>query len=446
MFRTLREWFKIFEALLLLTIAPTVFFYVLGNRWPIILSISYHAIVALFIFQSGLSYWYTLSVFNKRKFVPRPTAGHKPVPRVSFIVSAYLPNEIAVVESTLLNLLRNVQRPANGIEVILAYNTPHLEPIELRLREMAYQWPELILANAYGSRSKSENLNYAIDFASGEVISLMDADHLVSMDCLPRAWRWLDEGYDVVQGLCKIRNTEESLVTTMVGVEFEIMYGVNHPSRSIIFDTSLFGGSNGYWRAGVLKKVRFDQHMMTEDIDTTLRGILAGYHFVHDPSIVSTELSPETLGALWFQRKRWSQGWFQCSVKYQWAIWRTKYLNFAQKFLWTTLLLWRIAYDILSSLLFPVVFAFWWRAGKVFFPVDAYITFALVFTMLSGPFQTAVAYKNAAKPRAPIGEYIFYGLTVWAYTIFKTLVHLVAIRDELAGERHWTVSKRNIAL
>ena len=415
----------------------------LGNRWPIILPISYHLIVAIFIFQSALSYWYTISVFNKKKFVSLPTAGHKPVPRATFIVSAYLPNEIPVVEATLLNLLRNVIRPANGIEVILAYNTPSLVPIELKLRELAYQYPELILANAYGSRSKSENLNYAIDLASGKMICLMDTDHLVSPDCLPLAWRWLDEGYDVCQGLCKIRNTDASAVAGLVGVEFEVMYGVNHPSRSILFDTSLFGGSNGFWKADVIKKVRFDKDMLTEDIDSTLRGILAGYRFVHDREIVSTELSPTTVGSLWFQRKRWSQGWFQCSVKYQWATWQTKYLNLAQKFLWTTLLMWRVVYDVVSSLLFPVLLAFWWRAGKVLLPIDAYIIFALVFTLFSGPFQTFVAFKNASRPRVPVWDYFSYGFFVWAYTLFKTFVHLVAIRDEFAGERSWVVSKRS---
>jgi hypothetical protein len=129
-------------------------------------------------------------------------------------------------------------------------------------------------------------------------------------------------------------------------------------------------------------------------------------------------------------------------VKYQWAIWRTKYLNLAQKFLWTTLLLWRVVYDVVSSLLFPVVFAFWWQAGKVVFPIDAYVAFALFFTMFSGPFQTAVAFKNASLPRAPLWEYVIFSFSVWAYTLFKTLVHLVAIRDELAGEHAWVISKR----
>jgi cellulose synthase/poly-beta-1,6-N-acetylglucosamine synthase-like glycosyltransferase len=445
MMRFLKECFKIAEILLFILVVPTVVFYFIALPWPFFLDISYYVIVGLFIFQSALSYWYTTSVFKSKVFVPLPAAENKPVPRTTFIVSAYLPNEVSVVEATLVNILQNIKRPAEGIEVVLAYNTPQMEPLELKLREMTYRWSELILANAHGSRSKSENLNHAIELASGDMIVLLDADHLISGDCIARAWRWLDEGYDVVQGLCKIRNTADGIIPQIVGVEFEIMYGVNHPSRSILFDTSLFGGSNGYWKADAIRKIRFDTDMLTEDIDTTLRGILAGLRFVHDRSIVSTELAPVTLGGLWFQRKRWSQGWFQCSLKYQLAMWKTKYLNLAQKFLWTTLLLWRVIYDVVGSLLFPVVLAFWLHQGRVILPVNAFIVFALFFTMLSGPYQTIVAFKNATLPRGPTRHYVFFSFFVWAYTIFKTVVHLVAIRDELAGEHLWVISKRGKA-
>ena len=125
---------------------------------------------------------YSLSAFRRGKFRELPTAKHIPVPKTTFIVSAYLPNELEVIEEALLNILERIQRPDAGIELILAYNTPQMERIEPRLRELAYKWPELILANAYGSRSKSENLNYALEIASGEMIVLLDADHLVTTE------------------------------------------------------------------------------------------------------------------------------------------------------------------------------------------------------------------------------------------------------------------------
>ena len=97
---------------------------------------------------------------------------------------------------------------------------------------------------------------------------------------------------------------------------------------------------------------------------------------------------------------------------------------------------------MVSSLLFPIVFAFWLHKGEIVFPVNAYILFALVFTLLSGPYQALAAYKNAALPRAPVWEYLFFSVFVWPYTVFKTVVHMVAIRDQLAGVNVWIISKR----
>lgn len=443
--RALKEWLKVAEVMLFIFVAPTAVFYAISLKWYPFLDVSYRFIVGLLLVQAALSYWYTTSVFRRRPFVSLPSAKHESVPRTTFIVSAYLPNEVKIIQNTLLNILNNVKRPAGGIEVILAYNTPHMEALELQLRDLAIQFPELILANAYGSRSKSENLNYAMDLASGKMIALLDADHYVAGDCLPLAWRWLDEGYDVVQGMCKVRNGHEDALARIVEVEFDVIYGVNHLSRSVLFDTALFGGSNGYWKAEVLKKVRFKESMLTEDIDSTVRATLDGYRFVCDRSIVSTELAPTTVSGLWFQRKRWAQGWFQCTRKYQGAIWRARHLNFSQKFIWTTLLGWRVFYDVTSTLLFPVLFAFWLRAGSVLLPVDFFVAFSIVFTMLSGPYQSVVAYRNAAAPRPPIWDYLFYAFFVWPYTMFKTFNHIAAIRDELVGERPWVVSKRDNA-
>lgn len=427
---------------MILIIATSAIFYSITTKYPSFLNISYHFVVGVLVFQATLSYWYTTSVFGRKRFIPLPTTENKPIPKTTFIVVAYLPNELNVIEATILNILQNVERPQAGIEVILCYNTPHMEELELKLRELAYKWSELILANAYGSRSKSENLNYAIELASGEMIVLLDSDHLVSVDCLARAWRWLDEGYDVVQGRCKVRNGLDSFIARLVEIEFEVIYSIQHTSRSIIFDTTLFGGSNGYWKAAVLKEIKFRTDTLTEDIDTTLRGILKGYRFVHDRSIISSELAPNSIANLWFQRKRWAQGWFQCSLKYQIAVWKTPYLNFAQKFIWTTLLSYRVFYDVISLLLFPILFAFWIHFNKIILPLDAYIAFALSFTLFSGPYQALAAYKNATQPKAPFWQYLYYAFFVWPYTLFKNLLHMVAIRDQLAGERKWIVSQR----
>ncbi len=394
-----------------------------------------------------MSYLQSLSAFFRKRF-PRSAAiedqGIPPVPKTTFIVCAYLPGEIDVIEQTLLNILKNVDRPAEGIELILSYNTPHMLEVERRLKELACEYPELILANAYRSRSKSENLNYALELASGEISALLDADHLVASDCLKKAWRWLATGEDVVQGRCKVRNGGENLLTGMVEVEFEAIYAISHYAKSLLFHTALFGGSNGFWKAEVLKQIGFRSDMLTEDIDTTLRALLSGKRIVHDRSIISRELAPSKLATLWFQRKRWSQGWFQCSIRYQWSVLKSKCLSIGAKFIWTALLMWRVVYDAISHLLFPILFAYWISRGRVEFPMTPYIWFALIFTLVSGPFEAVTAFKNSVSPRLPFRRLLLYSLLTWPYTILRGAIHVIAIRDELMGSREWIVSAHHV--
>ncbi len=190
------------------------------------------------------------------------------------------------------------------------------------------------------------------------------------------------------------------------------------------------------------KEFGFRVDMLTEDIDTTLRAILAGKRIVHDRSILSRELAPSDLNSLWFQRKRWGQGWLQCTLRYQWPVLKSKCLPLGAKFIWTVLLMWRVIYDVLSHLLLPILLGYWISLGRVEVPMNLYIWFALIFTLTSGPFEALAAYKNAVQPRPPFRRLLLYSLLVWPYTVFRSVIHMIAVRDELMGSREWIISFR----
>ena len=113
-----------------------------------------------------------------------------------------------------------------------------------------------------------------------------------------------------------IRNGEESALAKLVAVEFEQIYAVAHPGRAAVHGFGIFGGSNGYWRASALERIRLRGSFLTEDIEASMRLLAAGGRIVNDPGLISRELAPETISALWKQRMRWAQGWFQVSVRH----------------------------------------------------------------------------------------------------------------------------------
>ena len=225
---------------------------------------------------------------------------------VTAIIAAYLPNEAPTLESTIEAFLR-MDYPAE-FKVILAYNTPVDMPIEARLREIARADPRFVPFRVPSSRSKAQNVNAALSLVRTPVVAVYDADHQPDPDSFRRAWRWMADGADVVQGHCLIRNGESSWVARTVAIEFEQIYAVNHYGRMKLHDFGLFGGSNGFWRADLLRELRMRGSMLTEDIDSSIRAVQRGCRIVSDPLLISRELAPTTLKGLTNQRLQLGAG------------------------------------------------------------------------------------------------------------------------------------------
>lgn len=463
---------KLIYTHLILIGIPTIFYYCLRlGGWK--LAGIHLAIATFYLFSAGMIIWETTNSLFRRFAVndkpyhaigveaftqrikswlgirgsrlPRPTL---PVPRASFLVAAYLPNEQDIILETLEHILTNVHRPAAGLEVILAYNTPVDLPIEEDLRHLADRHPELRLLRVGGSHSKAENLNAALDIVTGEIVCVLDADHHPAPDCFIRAWRWLEHDYDVVQGRNTIRNHRDNLFTQNVAIEFEMLYGISHPAKSFITDSSIFGGSNGYWRTSVLQQIRFNPIMLTEDIDASLRTLLSGYRILHDRSIITTELAPIDFRAFWFQRKRWAQGWLEVSLKYQRRIWKSSKFTRGQKIYWTYLLYFCEIYSLVALQVIPLLLSLFLYQGTTlsfvsdYLPIyDQYLLVSTLVTLASGIYQTLATMKIAAQ-RYPLSYFLNHCLFIFFYTTLKNVIAIVGLYDHLRGNSSWVVTPR----
>jgi len=367
-----------------------------------------------------------------------------PFPPASAVIAAYLPNEAATIVETVEAFLR-LEYPG-PLQIVLAYNTPRPMPVESALSEIARRDRRFIPYRVEESTSKAQNVNAALGQVTGEFVGVFDADHHPAPDAFHRAWRWLASGYDVVQGHCVVRNGDASWVSRTVAVEFESIYAVSHPGRTRLHRFGIFGGSNGYWRTDLLRKVRMHGFMLTEDIDSSLRVIEAGGKIASDPALVSRELAPTTLPALWNQRMRWAQGWFQVSRKHLRLGWGAPSLTRRQKLGFTLLLGWRELYPWLSLQILPLVCFFAWKAGGVthlnlLIPLFFLTT---AFTLSVGPGQTYFAHRLAVPEIRRRGAWFLAYLVVSSvfYTEWKNVISRVAQIKELTGDRQWKVTPR----
>lgn len=370
-----------------------------------------------------------------------PDEPDRPAPPATAVIAAYLPNEADTVVETVEHFLSLAY--AGDLQVVLAYNTPVPLPVQDTLAAMAAEHDRLTVLEVSDSTSKAQNVNAALRVARGEFIGVFDADHHPAPGSFDRAWRWIAAGHDVVQGHCVIRNGADNRLARLVAVEFEEIYAVSHPGRAQLHGFGVFGGSNGYWRASALEQIRMRGSYLTEDIESSMRALGAGARIVNDPGLVSYELAPETPKALWKQRMRWAQGWFQVSARHLGSLLKQPHLSLRQKGGLLYLLGWREAFPWLSMTSWPLFGFLAWRDGGLQLGSPLFVLVTL-FVLVSGPLQTAAAYRLAA-PAVRRHRWWF----VWAclmnvlfYTEAKNLVNRIAHLKQLRGEHQWVVTPR----
>jgi cellulose synthase/poly-beta-1,6-N-acetylglucosamine synthase-like glycosyltransferase/GGDEF domain-containing protein len=378
--------------------------------------------------------------------VPALPAGSGDPPGASAIIAAYLPNEAATIVDTVTNMLE--QDYPGELQVILAYNSPRRLPIEDTLEELAAHDSRLFLLRVEASTSKAQNVNAALAHVRGEFVGVFDADHHPGQGSFLRAWQWLAAGHDVVQGHCVVRNGEASWVARLVAVEFETIYAVSHPGRARLHGFGIFGGSNGYWRAEALQRIRMQRSMLTEDIDSSMRSLRDGLSIVSDPGLLSSELAPTTIGSLWHQRMRWAQGWTQTARRHIGPALASERLSVRQKIGAAFLLGWTQVIPWVSIQVIPILGFVAWRDGgfgKLNFLIPLFVLLS-IFTFSVGVAQGVFAYllgdARIRRHRAWFILYAFHSM-LW-FSEFKNLIARVAQLKEVIGERQWRVTPRAV--
>jgi cellulose synthase/poly-beta-1,6-N-acetylglucosamine synthase-like glycosyltransferase/GGDEF domain-containing protein len=402
-----------------------------------------YLVVVVALVLTALVIWIEcLAAFRPRTPPDDPIASYPPA---SAIVPAYLPNEKDTIVETVEALLA---QDYDELQVILAYNTPIDLPVEDELRAIAERDPRFTALRVHGSVSKAQNVNVALAGVTGEFVAIFDADHHPAPGAFKRAWRWLANGADVVQGHCVVRNGSDGNLQRLVAAEFEAMYAVSHPGRARLHGFGIFGGSNGYWRTPVLRLTRLRSFMLTEDIDSSMRVIGAGGTIVSDPGLVSTELAPGSWGALWGQRLRWAQGWSQVALRHLWDGLRSRNLSLRQKVGLAYLLGWREIYPWISLQTFPIL-AFWIVRGSP--PVDWFVPVFVattLFTFSAGVVQAWTAWRLSAPEVRTHGRwFVFFGLVSQLFYVeLKNVITRTAHLKEGMRERRWKVTPRSTRL
>ncbi len=172
----------------------------------------------------------------------------------------------------------------------------------------------ILIAPDEGPRTKPKALNYALQFARGDVVVVYDAEDRPQPSQLRRAWdvfRSSGPELGCVQAQLNIDNAGATWLTRQFTIEYSALFDAILPAlESLRLPVPLGGTSNHFPRRLLVDLGAWDPYNVTEDADLGIRIARAGYRTAVLAS-TTWEEAPPTLPAWIKQRTRWLKGWMQ---------------------------------------------------------------------------------------------------------------------------------------
>ena len=394
-----------------------------------------------------VSIWFAVETLAALYIYSKETCQKSSDPKkITYILPAYMDNEATVLEGTIRSYL---DMEYNGhIHIMVVYNSKNdMRKAEEKIHK---KWDNYVCGNTCvtivkntNSTSKAENVNYGLSLIDEDVdyIAIMDADHQPAKNNPSVAMKVMeDKGFDILQGVCTIRN-QENFLSTIISVEFADMYSVGHQGRLQLFNFGIFGGSNGYWKAEILKEIKMDGSMLTEDIDSSIRATLAGYKIGFSGEVISSELSPIREATLQKQRLRWAQGWAQVSLKYANKCICSDLLSIRQKLGLIYLLTWREIFPYMTFWPLICVAAHIKSGNNLDFRLFITLFGAILF--IFGICRVWVIYKVSKGPIKSKGRaFILFALFFPFYSIYMNYLQICAHGRSILSINAWNPTPR----
>ncbi|MFN0025672.1 MAG: glycosyltransferase family 2 protein [Acidimicrobiales bacterium] len=235
------------------------------------------------------------------------------LPRYTVLVPCY--REPAVV-ADLVRALGALEYPADKLEIMLLLEADDRETVDavLAIDEQDRLGLEMVLVPAADPRTKPKALNYGIQLAQGELVTVFDAEDRPDPLQLRRAAYALANGgpeLACVQAQLCYANAWQNLLTRWFNLEYIAWFAQFLPALSQSGSPVPLGGTSNHFRRSVLAEVGgWDPFNVTEDADLGLRLHRRGYRTGVLNSITWEEANSDFVN--WIkQRSRWYKGYLQ---------------------------------------------------------------------------------------------------------------------------------------
>jgi len=232
------------------------------------------------------------------------------LPRYTVLVPAYGEPEVI---GQLLEHLGALEYPADRLEILVLLEADDTATVEAAQAAGVESPMRLILVPPAEPRTKPKACNYGMQFATGEIITIYDAEDIPDPLQLRRAVVLFrrDPGLACIQARLAFHNSDQNLLTGWFAAEYGLWFRYLLPGLASRRWPVPLGGTSNHLQAKVLAEAGgWDPYNVTEDADLGLRLARRGYRTGVLESITWEEANSDAIN--WIrQRSRWYKGYLQ---------------------------------------------------------------------------------------------------------------------------------------
>lgn len=233
------------------------------------------------------------------------------LPRYTVLVPAY--NEPEVI-GDLIAAVDSIDYPAEKLQVLLLLEDDDAVTIEAAERAGLGEVCEILRIPPADPRTKPKACNYALHYATGDIVTIYDAEDKPDPLQLRRAatvLAELDDDVVCVQAKLAFHNGGQNMLTAWFTADYALWFTFLLPGLMQSRSPIPLGGTSNHFKARVFDEIgAWDPFNVTEDADLGVRIAAHGYRTAVLDSTTYEEANPDPIN--WIrQRSRWYKGYLQ---------------------------------------------------------------------------------------------------------------------------------------
>lgn len=252
-----------------------------------------------------------IKIFAIMSAKPKPYARNDVViwPRYTVLVPVY--KEANVINSLIAHLER-LDYPREKLEIFIICEADDTDTIQALPETLPPSFRRVLVPPSQ-PRTKPKALNVALADASGEFVTIYDAEDRPHPQQLKTAARALmaNPGFAAVQAPLDYYNSETNFLTRQFTLEYAALFHVWLPFLARLGLPFPLGGTSNHLRASALRETNgWDAYNVTEDADMSFRVAAMGWRigYILPPT---EEEAVQNIRPWGWQRSRWMKGFIR---------------------------------------------------------------------------------------------------------------------------------------